>query len=261
MRTDAGGSFNRQLLSRDLKTGNNCGENAHGAATHECTTPSKSVEESLTPSCSRPTTLEAFLSGELNPDCRSEAGRRVRPPTEEARFGGDRLTVDISVENHDPRRRRLMAPARAALRLRPSPLSAQSPPTYRLHDVITNPSVLPKSPILNAVIDPRPGRHYLYNETGSTAATRWNECGRSGEQRNSSSGDVCTRLCVPADVSVSGPGGHGGMGPAFASVLRQVYCKQRENAVTGGCGDPGAWRARMRGGMRLGWGRVKKWKG
>lgn len=98
------------------------------------------------------------------------------------------------------------------------------------------------------------------NKTGYTARTR-DECGRSGKYVNSGWGDVCIHLCIRANVSGTGPGGRDWIGPIFTSVLRQVYCKHQENAVTGGCGDPGAGRARMRRGMRLGWGRVKKWKG
>lgn len=64
---------------------------------------------------------------------------------------------------------RLMAPARAALRLRPSPLAAQGPPTYWLHDVIASQTFLQKHRLFTAMAKPRPGRHYPYIQTGDTA--------------------------------------------------------------------------------------------
>lgn len=53
-----------------------------------------------------------------------------------------------------------------------------------------------------------------------------------------------TRIDRPAEVS--------------PSVLRQVYYEEQGSAVTSSCGAA-RW-TRMRGGMRLGWGRVSRWK-
>lgn len=83
-RTHAGGSLNSQLLSRDLKTGNNCGGSAHGAATHGCTTPSQAAEESLTPSCSRPTAARGVFLGRI----KSRFPVRSGPPCRTRHPGG-----------------------------------------------------------------------------------------------------------------------------------------------------------------------------
>lgn len=123
-----------------------------------------------------------------------------------------------------------MAPARAALRLRPAPLSAQSPPTYWPHDVIASQTFLPKiklkikkkkhkitdfSPLL---LIPDLAAIIFTIKTGYTAGTR-GECGRSGKHINSGAGGVCIHLCIRANVPGTGPGGRDRIGPTFTSVL------------------------------------------
>lgn len=103
-----------------------------------------------------------------------------------------------------------------------------------------------KSPILHAVIDPRPGRHYLYlyNGAGSTAATRGRMRSKGAPARETCARVSASRRVFPsADTTGTGPGRTGpGPGPLSPLSLRRVYCKQqREDAATGGCGDPGAW--------------------
>lgn len=153
-----------------------------------------------------------------------------------------------------------MAPARAALRLRPSPLSAQSPPTYRRHDVIANPSVLPKNhrfstllliPDLAAIIfiftvkpvrPPRPE-----HEIGAKKlklGRRVHASPRPGE---------CLRRRARTDTTGPGP-----LSPLSSVEFIANNGRTRPPAAAA-IPEPG--RARMRGGMRLGWGRVKKWKG
>lgn len=124
--------------------------------------PSKAGEESLTPSCS-----DARGNFFVGRNKFQYSDRRRRPClnfTEDTNYR-TRLSnlhaATILWKNTAPSRCRLMAPARAALRLRPSPLSAQSPPTYWLHDVIASQTFLQNYRFFTAIIDPRPGRHYL----------------------------------------------------------------------------------------------------
>ena len=147
--------------------------------------PSKAGEESLTPSCSRSTTLEAFFFS-VGRNKFQYSDRRRRPclnfteDTDNQTGLSNLHAATLLWKNTAPSRCRLMAAARAALRLRPSPLSAQSPPTYWLHDVITSQTFLQNYRFFLAIVD----RHYLYNKPGYVARTR-DKCGRSVKQVNS----------------------------------------------------------------------------
>lgn len=135
-RASLSGSQNRKPLRARART---------GAATSGCTTPREAEEESPTPSCSRPTALRAFCfflcccccigvegggGGAISPV--SHRGLHLHPgraPVARGRVRPRPGCSSVQRKLGPGGCMALMAPARTALRLRPSPLSAQSPPT------------------------------------------------------------------------------------------------------------------------------------
>lgn len=158
------------------------------------------------------------------------------------------LPADIFQRATTPRFHRcLMAPGHSALRLRPSPLTAQSPPTNTSCMMSPEMNLFPQihhfyPRFLDSYWSPA-GRHDLYHQIRSSSDPSRADYDRSDKGKN----EHCRR-CL-ANTS-------------FKTRLdaRPDLRLRSSSSIFATTGLRGA--ARMRGGMRLafGWGRVNQWK-